>query len=263
MTRPLALDLFCCSGGSTVGLERAGFDVIGIDHKPSQHWCGAGELHEADLSTADAVESVIRAFAPDFVSASPPCQANSVATAKHTRERHANLIASTREGMVRTGVPGWIENVPPIARIRWPELVRPDVVLCGSMFPETPRLRRHRHFELIEWYVFTPPHWNCTFEPISVAGKGPPDRHQAARYKARRAVITATGNGPTGGADRNGFVGQNRPGPECIRWREAMGWLDGPRDRYSLAQAIPPAYAEWLGRRFLETREAVRRTEGT
>lgn len=318
MTKPLALDLFCCAGGIATGLERAGFDVIGIDWKPSKHWCGSGDVHQADLSTAWAVEDVIRVFEPDFVSASPPCQRNSVATSSARRMDHPDLIDSTRQGMLRAGVPGMIENVPPIPAAKWPSIVRPDVVLCGSMFEATQRLRRHRHFELLGWYVFTPPHVNCTFEPVSVAGHGPPDAAQSARYKARRLVesihdgsectnsrkvrerrevictvdgansvrgahrggqwhskgkeiarvrrplITVAGDSPLGTTSGGAAAararheagefdayGQNRPGPECIRWREAMGWIDGPRDRYSLAQAIPPAYGEWLGRQFL------------
>ncbi len=54
-----------------------------------------------------------------------------------------------------------------------------------------------------------------------------------------------------------GTSGQNRPGPECVRWREALGWLDGPKDRYSLAQAVPPAYAAWLGYAFLNRTKAL------
>lgn len=223
MTRPRALDLFCCAGGCTKGLEAAGFDVIGIDWKPSQHWTGHGELHQADLSTAEAVEAIIRAFAPDLVSASPPCQRYSSATPSSALHRHADLLDSTRRGICAAGVPGWIENVPGAP-------LEASVLLCGSMFEKTLGVRRHRLFELIGWWTLEPHHGTCT--------RG-------------RSVVTIAGNGGHGPGQKHG---QNSTGPECIRWREALGWIDGPRDRYSLAQAIPPAYAEWLGRRFLESR---------
>lgn len=317
--RPLALDLFCCSGGSTTGLERAGFDVIGVDHKPSQHWTGSGELHQADLSTADAVANVIRAFRPDFVSSSPPCQFASTATPSAARAKHPNLIPSTREGILRSGVPGWIENV---------EAARPHfrgwwVLLCGSMFPETYHLQRHRLFETIGWKLPQPHHNKLLCKrgsdghapcalcedlapsvrrmAVAVAGNGPPDAAQTARYKReRRDIVTVVGEGncaPGFGGNkekraawrrgRNGvrevisvagdgsgnggrgprrktltlagnqgegpgqLCGQNRAGVECIRWRTALGWLDGPRDRYSLRECVPPVYAEALGQAFL------------
>src|SRR5262245_47245977 len=120
----------------------------------TQFWTGAGECHMADLSSADAVEAVIRAFAPDFVSASPPCQRFSIATPGHARERHADLVASTREGIVRSGVPGWIENV----ESRRTPFTGFWIMLCGSMFPETYHLKRHRRFELIGWRIPQPRH---------------------------------------------------------------------------------------------------------
>lgn len=340
----------------TVGLERAGFDVIGVDWCPSQHprapgkkapgdgsrfWCGSGELHMADLSTADAVEAVIRAFRPDFVASSPPCQRFSTATPTASRMDHPDLIASTRAGIVASGVPGWIENVATDAV----PLTGFWVMLCGSMFPELYHLKRHRRFELIGWR--TPQPWHnsrlCLYgsdahEPcdlcrdlapstrrvaVAVAGNGPPDAEQSARYKSRREtvsvvqnancdrgsrrggqykrdVVTVVGEGNTTPGfngdkakraewrrTRNGArevvsvagdgsgnrgrgphrktltlvanqgegpgqaCGQNRAGEKCIRWRTALAWLDGPVDRYSLRQAIPPAYAEFLGRKFL------------
>ena len=76
---------------------------------------------------------------------------------------------------------------------------------------------------------------------------------------AKRRALQISGHGAGGemyatmranGED----LGQNRPGPEAIQWRTAMGWIDGPKSRYCLAQAVPPAYAEWVARAFLAAR---------
>lgn len=129
------------------GLERAGFRTVAVDWCPSQreraagekrpndatrHYSGSGELHMADLSTAEAVEGVIRAFDPDFVAASPPCQKFSDATPTANRGAHPDLIASTRAGILAAGRPAWIENV---ASKRVP-FTGFWVMLCGSMFPQ-------------------------------------------------------------------------------------------------------------------------------
>lgn len=261
-----ALDLFCCGGGSTTGLQRAGFRVVGADHKRQKEYPGDDFL-ERDLSTAEAIRAVIDEVRPDFISSSPPCQVFSVATPTRSRGNHANLIPACREAITGSGIPGWIENVSGAP-------LHHAIRLCGVMFPDTQALRRHRYFELLGWFAMEPEHVGCTFRSVvPVAGHGPQDAAQSTRYAAaRREVVTVAGDGSgnrgrgprrrsvtiagNGGHGPGQTPGQNNAGPEAIRWREAMGWLDGPRSRYCLAQAVPPAYAEWLGRAFLATRSA-------
>ena len=293
MTAPLALDLMCCGGGSSEGLRRAGFRVIGVDHKRQKEY--PHDFLLRDLSTADAIRAVIDEVRPDFVSSSPPCQQFSSATPTHAKKNHPNLLPACREAITSSGIPGWIENVAG-APLHHP------IMLCGSMFAETKRLRRHRFFDLLGWFTLEPAHEHCTFAPEGVYGDGRPTStvkraiarraiesvHNGSpgtntRKRIRRETTTVQGHGAGGEAykrmrsrvvvsindgntvppafqhDRGNpiavaFLEKNSAGPECIRWREAMGWLDGPKNRYCLAQAVPPAYAEWLGRAFLASR---------
>jgi len=249
----LALDLFCCGGGSTTGLQRAGFRVVGADHVRQKEYRGDDFL-ERDLSTAEAIRAVIDEVRPDFISSSPPCQAFSVVTPAANRHQHADLLPSTRAALVASGLPAWIENVSGAP-------LHHALRLCGSMFPGTQAIQRHRYFELIGWFTLEPAHDACTFLPdgrpretTQVFGHGAPGR----MYRKR---VTVAGRGANGGNPLKcspekyaETLARNNAGPECINWRTAMGWLDGPRSRYCLAQAVPPAYAEWLARRFLETR---------
>lgn len=94
--------------------------------------------------------------------------------------------------------------------------MRADYILCGSQFG-LDRIRRHRWFE-VSW------------DPAHLIA---PCAHSAE-------TITVCGHGGRAG-------GKFHHSPD--EWREAMGidWMN----REELAQAIPPAYSEYIGRQFL------------
>lgn len=131
-----ALDLFCCAGGSSDGLVRAGFKVTGIDIE-------AQEEYPYDFIQKDATKLSIKFLRQfDFIWASPPCQ--QFTRAKHLRNAQGyktkalNLIPITRKLLQKAGVPFVIENVKGAP-------LREDVLLCGSSFGL--KVRRHRVFE--------------------------------------------------------------------------------------------------------------------
>ena len=132
-----ALDLFCCAGGATKGLQRAGFHVTGVDIKPQPRYCGDA-FHQADALTFPLEEF-------DFIWASPPCQAWSESTPLCSRGKHPRLISPIRELLSASGAEYCIENVDG-ARFE----LNPNLMLCGTMFGL--RIWRHRWFE-------------CSFEP--------------------------------------------------------------------------------------------------
>jgi DNA (cytosine-5)-methyltransferase 1 len=145
----------------------------------------------------------------DAVHASPPCQDHSVTRHQHKR-RHGtgDLLAATRKGLESLGLPWIIENVPGAP-------MRTDYRLCGCMFG-LPGLRRERWFET-SWRGFDlRPSCFHTGETVTVAGN------------------------PGGSSTRDGtYKG------DTATWRLAMGmpWASAKE----LAQAIPPAYTEYLG----------------
>lgn len=129
--KPRALDLFCGAGGASMGLHRAGFDVVGVDIKPQPHY-----PFEFICEDALHLTGVYCDF--DFIWASPPCQAHVGFNASWNDNDHDSLIAETRGVLARQSVPYVIENV-----VGSP--LRTTIQLCGSHFGLG--VRRHRRFE--------------------------------------------------------------------------------------------------------------------
>lgn len=128
-----ALDLFCCAGGASEGLHRAGFEVSGIDREEQPEY----PFPFTRRDVLNLLPSEIRRF--DLIWASPPCQAF---TAYRRRAGHVkealNFIPEARELLRAAGAPYILENVvgAPLEN---------PIMLCGSMFGLD--VRRHRLFE--------------------------------------------------------------------------------------------------------------------
>lgn len=213
MTRPRALDLFCKAGGVSVGLHRAGFDVVGVDIEPQPRY--PFKFHQADALTFP-----LKGF--DFIWASPPCQG-------YTAMRHApgakgdapQLIFDVRHRMP-VGAMWAIENVEEAA---WD--MRDPVRLCGSMFglgAQGCQLQRHRLIETN--FPLSPPTCSHGDRPVIGVYGG----------HARKRAASAGGRGT-----RDVWKGGHKAAAS-----EAMGidWMT----LGELSEAIPPAYAEHVGR---------------
>lgn len=197
--RPKALDLFCCAGGAGMGLWRAGFDVVGVDIAPQPRY-------PFPFIQADAMNMSLRGF--NFIWASPPCQAHTLAQ-RIQKNSHPDLIEPTRRMLRASNAGFWcIENVPGAP------LLNP-IELCGAMFGL--KTYRHRLFE--------------TSFPI-----------EAPAHPEHVAPLRKMGRKPEPG-DFMHVVGNFSGVGQA---REAMGieWMM----RDELREAIPPAYSEFIGR---------------
>lgn len=218
MRRPRLLDLYSCAGGAGMGYHRAGFDVVGVDIEPQPNY--SFEHHQGD-----AIEYLLahgREF--DAIHTSPPCQANIAITAGNRgragwSDSHVNLIPATRDALIAVGRPWVIENGVS-------KELRPDVTLCGLMFGL--KVFRHRYFEVGGWLPMQLAH--PSHRGHRVAGW----RH-GVRYDGDMLAVYGDGGG-------KGTVAE---------WQEAMG-IDWTDSRRALAEAIPPAYTEFIGAALLD-----------
>jgi hypothetical protein len=207
--QPWLLDLCCGRGGATVGYQRAGFRVLGVDVEPQPGYPGD------DFIEGDAV-AFVRRHGAKFAAAhaSWPCQASSALTKGTNKGRvYPQLIPSGREAMRSTGRPWVIENVAGAP-------IRHDLVLCGEMFGLA--VIRHRFFEA-EGFDLTPrPH-------VPHRGRVRGWRH-GRYFDGPYFAVHGEGGG-------KGTVAE---------WQTAMG-IDWTDDRKAIAEAIPPAYTQHIG----------------
>ena len=135
MRKSLALDLFCGGGGACIGMQQAGFEVVGIDIKPHKNYPGhfiQADIHDLPVSIDDF----------DLIWASPPCQLWSNSGNRwgvSQKQHHPDYIPYVR-GLLKGHGYSVIENVPQAP-------IRHDLYLWGVQVG-LDSLWRKRAFEL-------------------------------------------------------------------------------------------------------------------
>lgn len=159
----------------------------------------------------------------DAIHASPPCQGYSVTQAIHGYS-YPKLVNETRDLLEITGKPYVIENVPGAP-------LKNPAILNGLMFGL--KLVRNRAFET-NWILLAPP------KPRNMK------------------VFTNSGRGYSSfenGATHITVAGHNFVREDGIKaFGDTCEWMT----REELAEAIPPAYTELIGRQLMQVLEVMR-----
>jgi site-specific DNA-cytosine methylase len=208
------LDAFCGAGGTGMGLHRAGMNVTGIDKQDMS------AVYPFKFIQGDAIQYVLEHGAEyDLIVAGPPCQFDAMLTAGTNagKFRYPDLLEPTREALLATGKPYIIEQPPGKATKR----MKVKLKLCGEMFGL--RVLRHRNFETHMVSVIQPKH-------LPHRGRTAGYRH-GVYYRGRYFQVYGEGGG-------KGTIQE---------WQQAMD-IDWTDTRKHIAEAIPPAYSEYIGR---------------
>lgn len=153
----------------------------------------------------------------DVVHASPPCQAYSTMSNCHPENQYPDLIDAVRSAILKTSLPYIIENVSG-ARAK---LYAP-IMLCGKTFGL--KVYRHRYFETRPFFLAPSHQMHRDNTPKASHG----------RVSSKGFISVAGGGGMS----------------DYKRFAMDIDWMT----RDELAQAIPPAYTEWIG---LQLRERL------
>ncbi len=209
------LDLFCGAGGAAMGYHLAGFtEIVGVDINPQPRY-------PFKFVQGDAMQPPVRLEDFDAIHASPPCQAHTSMSnrwrgAGGRADEHASLVSETRELLRAAGVPYVIENVPGAP-------LRATVRLHGGMFGLG--VLRPRLFECSVAILASQAAWPVN--PIGVYGREHDGR-----------LLWKRGDGTEQRAAASLKEGQIAMGIDWMQWRE-------------LAESIPPAYTQFIGRQLL------------
>jgi DNA (cytosine-5)-methyltransferase 1 len=194
-----------------MGYHLAGFDVVGVDLNPMPNY--PFEFHQGDA--LEYLAGHWREF--DAAHGSPPCQAScNLTSGTNAGREYQQLIPATRAALAATDLPTVMENVQGSD-------LRRDLTLCGEMFGLA--VIRHRYFE-VSFPVAQPSH-------ITHRGRVAGMRH-GEWFTGPYFAVYGDGGG-------KGTVAQ---------WQAAMG-IEWTNVRKEIAEAIPPAYTEWLGTQLL------------
>ena len=215
MAKLLAIDLFAGGGGACLGMQQAGFEVVGIDIEPHPNY--PGHFIQADIHDLPVLLEKV-----DFIWASPPCTAFSIATSYHKkRKEYPNLIPITRK--LLKGHP-WtcIENV-----VQAP--IRQNLILWGQQFDLYPTAKkdglwRKRAFELSFWAWNLPvPHMKRGHYHSIAGSMGCNTHFYRRKAKGLRGTLTTE------------------------EGKETMGIpLTQKMTRQEIVQSVPPAYARYI-----------------
>jgi len=200
-----------------MGYHRAGFDVVGIDIEPQPRY--PFEFHQVD------VFDYLSGFAGDWdaIHASPPCQDHS-----ETRDFGGDhgtgwMLGATLDILRDLPVPWVVENVIGSPLPHQPDLFGSNgLTLCGCMFPELRGLLYEDRLFETSFGIPQPPHVP----------------HQWPQTKMGRAPK------PGECMQLTGHFSDAEEG----RRRMRVPWMN----RDGVAQAIPPAFTEFIGARLLE-----------
>ena len=207
--QPKLLDAYCGVGGASAGYQAAGFHVTGVDVMPQPRYIG-DRFHQGD-----AIEFIREhGHSFDAIHASPPCQASCALTKGTNQGRtYPQLIPATRTALRATGKPWVMENVQGSDLARW-------LTLCGEYFQLG--VIRHRYFETGGFLVLQPEH-------VPHRGRVAGWRHGEC-YDGPYVAVYGDGGG-------KGTV---------TEWQTAMG-IGWTEERTEIAEAIPPAFTEYVG----------------